>query len=199
MAAVKTKRHGPTMDMTAMCDVAFLLLTFFIMASSFKSEETVKVETPSSVSESLIPESNVAMVSIDPTGKYYFGVVDPTQRDDFAKALSDKYNLGLTDSDIIKFTTLAEVGVPMKALKSYVNLTEAQRLGVQIEGIPLDSADIELANWVKTFGETFKGSAIAVRGDGKTPYPSLKNLFDRFGENDLNKFSLITKSEKKQE
>ncbi|KPM46893.1 ExbD/TolR family protein [Jiulongibacter sediminis] len=196
MAAVKPKRHGPSMDMTAMCDVAFLLLTFFIMASSFKSEETVTIETPSSISEELIPETDVCMVSIDTDGKYYFGITDATQRDDFAKALSDKYNLGLTNAEMVAFTSLAEVGVPMKQLKNYVNLSEAQRVKVELEGIPLDSTDSELVDWVKTYGETFAGSKIAVRGDGNTPYPALKNLFDEFGRADLNKFQLITKIEK---
>lgn len=196
MAAVKPKRHGPSMDMTAMCDVAFLLLTFFIMASSFKSEETVTIETPSSISEELIPETDVCMVSIDTDGKYYFGITDATQRDDFAKALSDKYNLGLTNEEMVKFTSLAEVGVPMSKLKNYVNLSEAQRIKVELTGIPLDSADTELIDWVRTYGETFAGSKIAVRGDGKTPYPALKNLFDEFGKADLNKFQLITKIEK---
>lgn len=195
MAAVKPKRHGPAMDMTAMCDVAFLLLTFFIMASSFKSEETVTIETPSSKSEELIPDTDVAMVSIDNDGKYYFGIVDATQRDDFAKAMSDKYNLALTNQELINFTTLAEVGVPMAQLKKYINLSEAQRIAVQIPGIPLDSTDNELVNWVRTFGEVFPKSQIAVKGDGKTPYPALKNLFDEFGKADLNKFQLITKTE----
>ena len=54
MAAVKPKRHGPAMDMTAMCDVAFLLLTFFIMTTQFKSQESVTINTPSSISEELI-------------------------------------------------------------------------------------------------------------------------------------------------
>lgn len=195
MAAVKPKRHGPSMDMTAMCDVAFLLLTFFIMASSFKSEEIVSIETPSSISEELIPETDVCIVSIDPNGKYYFGIADATQRDNFAKALSDKYELNLTNQEILNFTSLAEVGVPMKALKGYLNLDESQRMGFTLEGIPLDSTDNELVDWVKTYGETFARSKIAVRGDGTTKYPALKNLFDEFGYAKLNKFQLITKLE----
>lgn len=195
MAVVKTKRHGPSMDMTAMCDVAFLLLTFFIMASSFKSEETVTIETPSSISKDLIPETNASMVSIDTEGRYYFGIVDPSQRDDYAIALSEKYDLGLTNKEIVQFTTLSEVGVPMSQLKSYINLTEKQRESYELEGIPLDSTDNEMVDWVRTFGEKFSGSTITVRGDGSTPYPALRNLFKQFSDADLNKFRLITKAE----
>lgn len=196
MAAVKPKRHGPSMDMTAMCDVAFLLLTFFIMASSFKSEETVTINTPSSVSLDLIPETDASMVSIDSEGRYYFGIVDPSQRDDFATILSEKYDLGLTQKEIVAFTTLSEVGVPMKQLKGYIGLTEEQRATYELTGIPLDSTDNELVSWVKTFGESFSGSKITVRGDGSTPYPALRNLFSEFSDANLNKFKLLTKSEK---
>jgi biopolymer transport protein ExbD len=196
MAAVKPKRHGPAMDMTAMCDVAFLLLTFFIMASSFKSEETVTINTPSSISQDLIPETDASMVSIDSEGRYYFGIVDPSQRDDFAKVLSDKYSLGLTNKELVQFTTLSEVGVPMKQLKAYINLTEKERESYSLTGIPLDSTDTEMVNWVRTFGESFPNSTITVRGDGSTPYPALRNLFKQFGAADLNKFKLITKTEK---
>ncbi len=197
MAAVKTKRHSPSMDMTAMTDVAFLLLTFFIMASSFKSEEAVKVETPSSVSEELIPEKNIGMVTIDRTGKYYFGMIDPTERDDYAKAISDEFNLGLTNDEIVKFTKLAEVGVPMKSLKGYLNLADNARAGVQLTGIPLDSTDNELVKWVQTYAKLRPEGKIAVKGDATTQYPAIKNLFDEFGKAKLNKFQLITKAEKK--
>lgn len=196
MAAVKPKRHGPAMDMTAMCDVAFLLLTFFIMASSFKSEETVTVQEPSSRSEALIPETNACMITVDPTGRYYFGIVDPSQRDDFAMALNEDYNLNLTNAEIVKFTTISEFGVPMKQIKPYLNLTEEQRASYDLKGIPLDSANTELTDWVKLFDKRWPGGAIAVKGDGGTKYPALKNLFDRFAEENINKFQLITKIEK---
>jgi biopolymer transport protein ExbD len=197
MAAVKPKRHGPAMDMTAMCDVAFLLLTFFIMASSFKSEETVTVQEPSSRSEALIPETNACMITVDPQGRYYFGIVDPSQRDDFAVALNEDYNLNLTKEEIIKFTTISEFGVPMKQIKPYLNLSEGQRASYDLKGIPLDSVNTELTDWVKLFDKKWPGGAIAVKGDGSTKYPSLKNLFDRFAEENINKFQLITKIEKK--
>ncbi len=193
--ANKPKRHGPAMDMTAMCDVAFLLLTFFIMASSFKSEEVVKINTPSSVSTEIIPDTNIGMVTIDPDGKYYFGVRDPSQRDDFAKALSDQFNLGLTNKELVEFTTLAEVGLPMNQLKGYLGLSKSDRERVKQPGIPLDSTNTELVDWVKTYVTLDPQTKLAVRGDNTTHYPAVKNLFDEFGKADINKFQLITKIE----
>lgn len=195
MAAVKPQRHGPSLDMTAMCDVSFLLLTFFIMTTQFKSEEAVTINTPSSVSQDLIPEQNLGMVSIDLEGHYYFGVRNPTERDDFAAKLSEKYNLGLTNNEIGQFSKLAEVGVPMKALKQFLALPEAQRARLKLEGIPLDSTDTELVDWIKAYAEVNPNADLAIRGDNEAQYPAVKRLFDELGKADINKFKLITKAE----
>jgi len=74
MPKVKIKRKSTWIDMTAMCDVAFLLLTFFMLTSNFTKKEPVLVATPSSVSEIKIPETNIMTVLLDPSGKVYFGI-----------------------------------------------------------------------------------------------------------------------------
>lgn len=196
MAAVKPQRHGPAMDMTAMCDVAFLLLTFFIMTTQFKSEESVTIQTPSSVAEELIPETDVSTITIDPSGKYYFGITNPQERAPFAAKMNEKYELGLTNAELMQFSKMAEVGVPMKALKQYLSLPEADRGRMKLEGIPLDSVDNELVKWVETYGRDVNGnSKLAIRGDASTQYPAIKLLFDELGKADINKFQLITSKE----
>ncbi len=195
MAAVKPKRHGPSMDMTAMCDVAFLLLTFFIMTTQFKSQESVTINTPSSVSKAIVEESNVGTISIDPTGKYYFGITNPGERYAFISKLNEKFNLGLSTADQNKFTKLAEVGVSKDGLKSYLELTDGDRSRVAVKGIPLDSVNTELVDWVRVYAETNPNGTLAIRGDVKTGYPFVKTIFDEFGKADFNKFKLITKGE----
>ena len=51
MPKVKPVRHTPLVDMTAMTDVAFLLLTFFMLTAKMKPQEPVVIDTPSSISE----------------------------------------------------------------------------------------------------------------------------------------------------
>jgi biopolymer transport protein ExbD len=195
MAAVKPKRHGPAMDMTAMCDVAFLLLTFFIMTTQFKSQESVTITTPSSVSKTIVEEKDIGTISVDPTGKYYFGITNPLERRPFIAKLNEKYNLGLTTTEQNTFTKMAEVGVSQKALKSYLSMSEGDRSRVALTGIPCDSVDTELVDWVKVYTETNPAGNLAIRGDVKTGYPFIKILFDEFGKAKINKFKLITKGE----
>ncbi len=195
MGAVKPKRHGPAMDMTAMCDVAFLLLTFFIMTTQFKSQETVKIVTPTSVSKFIAEEKNIGTISIDGTGKYYFGITDSRERTSFINALNTKFNMGLTTKDQNEYSKIAEIGVGKEGLKSYLGLAAGQREKVKLNGIPCDSVNTELIDWVKTYMETNPSGSLAIRGDVKTNYPAVKILFDELGKAKLYKFKLITKGE----
>jgi biopolymer transport protein ExbD len=195
MAAVKPKRHGPAMDMTAMCDVAFLLLTFFIMTTQFKNQETVKITTPSSISPEKVDDKNVGTISISNDGRYFFGVSDNKERSNFISTINADLKLGLTTPQINSFSKIAEVGVSKKELKGYLDLSEEQKLAYQVKGIPCDSADTELVDWVKTYMKTNPAGKIAIRGDVKTQYPAIKVLFEELGKVELNKFKLITKGE----
>lgn len=196
MAAPKPARKSPSMDMTAMCDVAFLLLTFFIMTTQFKSEESVTVDTPSSISEIKVEDKDMATITIDKDGKYYFGVTNPTDRYTLIQKMNDKYGAGLSESQQASFTKLSETGVSINSLKQYLSLTEAQKSQVKLQGIPNDSTKSELVDWVKTYlTDINKSAKLAVRGDVNTQYPAIKKLFAELGKNDINKFQLITSSE----
>ncbi|MCY1362242.1 Biopolymer transport protein ExbD/TolR [compost metagenome] len=195
MAAVKPKRHSPTMDMTAMCDVAFLLLTFFIMTSSFRSEEAVSINTPSSVSKLKVEETGIGTVSITPEGKYYFGVTDPIEKRKFLTTLNTNLNLNLSDQERVSFLEIAEIGVGKDRIKSYLSLSKSDREKAILPGIPLDSTNTELIDWVRAYAESNPQGQLAIRGDVKTQYPAVKILFDELARVKFYKFRLITKGE----
>lgn len=193
MAAVKPKRHSPTMDMTAMCDVAFLLLTFFIMTSTFRSEETVSINTPSSVSKLKVEETGIGTVSITPDGKYYFGVTDPVERRRFVNTLDENLKLGLSSGEKATFNNIAEVGVGKDRLKSYLALNDGDRLKAILPGITLDSTNTELIDWIRAYAQANPSGQLAIRGDVQTQYPAVKILFDELAKIKFYKFRLITK------
>jgi biopolymer transport protein ExbD len=77
MGKVKIKKKSTLIDMTAMSDVTVLLLTFFMLTSTFLKKEPTVVYTPSSVSEEMIPSSDLVTVLVscaDKSGK----LQDPT-------------------------------------------------------------------------------------------------------------------------
>ena len=74
MGRAKIKRKSTFIDMTAMSDVTVLLLTFFMLTSTFVKKEPVEVVTPSSVSEIKIPETDILQILIEPSGKIFMSL-----------------------------------------------------------------------------------------------------------------------------
>ncbi len=185
--------------MTAMCDVAFLLLSFFILATKFKPPEALSVTTPNSVSSKIAPDKNVVLVTIDKDAKVYFSVSDANsaEKKDIIDAVNTSKNLGLTDAEKKNFTAnpTAYIGVPFTQLKSYLDKTPEEVKSLKVPGIPVkDSTDNELIEWVRAAVSAFQGSKmnLLVKGDDASLYPSFQGVIIAFKKNDQLKFQMIT-------
>lgn len=86
--------------MTAMSDVTVLLLTFFMLTSTFVQKEPVSVNTPASVSEIKIPETNVLQVLVEPGGKVFLGLDKPQNRAEVLKKMGEQYGVTFTDAEV---------------------------------------------------------------------------------------------------
>jgi len=199
MPRVKVPRKSTTIDMTAMCDVAFLLLSFFILATKFKPPEALSVTTPSSVSSKVAPEKNVVLVTMDKEGKVYFSVSDANvpEKKDIIESINTSKNLGLTDQEKKNFSNnpTAYIGVPFSQLKSYLSKTPDEVKGMQLPGIPVtDTLNNELQAWVGAAVGAFQGSkmALLVKGDNAAKYPSFQGVIRAFKKNDQMKFQMVT-------
>ena len=196
MPKAKLKRKSTWVDMTAMCDVAFLLLTFFMLTSNFVKKEPVLVATPSSVSEIKIPETNIMTILVDKTGKIYFGIDGQDKRQQLIEKMATAYNITLTPEEIKRYTVLDLVGNPMQAMKTYLNLKpEVRDLPNNNLGIPADSTDNQFKLWVKSAKEVNPDIRIAIKGDENTPYPVIKKVMKSLQELDQNRYNLITQLE----
>lgn len=196
MPKVKIKRKSTWIDMTAMCDVAFLLLTFFMLTSNFTKKEPVLVATPSSISEIKIQETNIMTILVDPIGKVYLGIDGQDKRQQLIEKMAEAYSIKLTPEEIKKYTLLDLVGNPMPALKAYLNLpAEVRDLPQNNLGIPADSTDNQFKQWVKTAREVNPELRIAIKADEKTPIPVIKKVMKSLQELDENRYNLITKLE----
>jgi len=199
MARAKIPRKSTSVDMTAMCDVAFLLLSFFILTTKFKPSEALKVETPSSVSNKIAPEKDVVLITIDKDGKVYLSVSDQnkTQKADILDEINTEKNIGLTKEEKANFVNKASsyIGVPFSQLKSYLDHSPDQLKGISIPGIPVkDSTDNQLVDWIHAAVTAFQGTRfnLLVKGDDAAKYPFFQGVIIAFKKNDQMKFSMVT-------
>jgi biopolymer transport protein ExbD len=201
MPKVKVPRKSTPIDMTAMCDVAFLLLSFFILTTKFKPSEALAVVTPNSVSSKVAPEEDAVLITIDKDGKVYFSVSDnnTAEKQSIIEDINKTHNLGLSAADMAGFTRSSSyIGVPYTKLKSYLNMSPDQLKKITIEGIPvLDSTDNQLTEWVRAAVTAFQGSKmnLLVKGDNTSKFPSFQAVINAFKKNDQMKFSMITSPE----
>lgn len=197
MAKVKPKRHGVVTDMTAMCDVAFLLLTFFILTTEFKKPDVEMIKPPSSISEKLLPDASLMTVNATADGKFVFQPVsNQSERIQLLDNMGKKYNMQFTDAEKVAFTKVQSVGVPMSKLKAYLNLSEDEQKNYSDPvGVPMDSTKKELIDWVQQSLAVNPDYKLAVKGDVQTEYPKVKNLFEGLRDIDFLKFWLITTQE----
>ena len=197
MARVKPKRHNIRVDMTAMTDVSFLLLTFFILTAQFAKPDIETVTTPSSISEKLLPDASLMTVLSTTDGKFYFTPVENgTERIALLDKMGAKYGMKFTDAEKVAFTKVQSVGVPMNQLKGYLNLSDEDRKAFKSQtGIPLDSTNTQLIDWVEQSLAVNPDYKLAIKGDVQTKYPKVKALFEGLRDIDFLKFWLITSQE----
>ena len=159
MGKVKIKRKSTLIDMTAMSDVTVLLLTFFMLTSTFLQKEPITVITPSSVSEIKVPTANLVTVLVSPKGNVFISLAgdkDSTfssenMRAELIKNVVAEYNnvyntnIQLTASEVNTFARTNMFGVSIKELKGWLDLSQEQRdayidpaKNPEKAGIPID-------------------------------------------------------------
>ena len=206
-------RGNPALDMTPMVDLAFLLVTFFMLTAKFRAEDPVMVDTPSSISEKILTE-NVLLVSVDAEGRVYFNIGNPAVKKGMLKDMSEKYKIPFSAEDEKRFSVMASFGMPMKDLQQYIRGNDAERKKMDAEtpGIPMDSLHNELGDWItfavnneiieETKNDTPENKRLryAIKADSKSKYnTAVKRVFDVFGELKIHSFNLITTLEKGKE
>jgi biopolymer transport protein ExbD len=204
----KPKRGSPLIDMTAMTDVAFLLLTFFMLTAKMKPAETVVIDTPSSISETKLPDAGTLTISVDPEGRIFLDMAGNHTRFSLIEDINSRFSLGLNQQEMVTFSNLGMFGVPRSQLKAYIGKNPTERAALKVEGIPVDTADInksELADWVhnariaqfrmKQEGKVTDEYVIVVKADKNTPYPAVQRVINTLTDINVNKFNLITSME----
>ena len=193
MAKVKVKRKSTFIDMTAMSDVTVLLLTFFMLTSTFIQKEPVTGTTPGSVSEIKIPESDILQILVDPQGKVFMTLDKQEDRVEVLKKVGEEYGITFTPEEINKFRLANSFGVPISQMKAFLALSEDEQDATLKElGIPTDSTDNQFKVWVKSAREQNRNLRIAIKADQTTPYPEIKTIMTSLQDIRENRYNLIT-------
>ena len=214
MPKVKMPRSSPSLDMTPMVDLAFLLVTFFMLTTQFRAAEPVIVDTPSSISEKILP-TNVMLVTVDPDGRAFYNINGKEVRLKTLERMGQQYKVQFTEEEKNRFSVMTSFGVPIQQLKEYVMMTDPERLKVPSPGIPRDSMNNQLGDWInfgrieaardakrqkdeaeaKGIGFKYEPLRFAIKGDGKASYKSVKEVIDVFKKKEVFRFNLITNLE----
>ncbi|HTN35862.1 MAG TPA: biopolymer transporter ExbD [Arachidicoccus sp.] len=206
MGRAKVKRNSTNVDMTAMCDVAFLLLTFFILTTKFKPDEKIPINTPSSVASKIAPEKNFILISLDKQGHAFLNSDMLPLKEQVIDLINTEQNLGLTPNEIHKLAVQPIIGTSFQGLKAYSQMPAAA-LNSTLPGIPIDSVNNQLQVWMKAIvavqqnmlSEDPEGvgkkMAIILKGDNMAKFPQFKNVIAALTENSILEFQMVTTPE----
>lgn len=195
-----------------MVDLAFLLVTFFMLTSQFRAEEPVIVDTPASNKEIPLPDKDIMLLTVDSAGRIFFSMDQKDIRIAMLTEMENRYkstyNIQFTEEEKEKFGKMGSFGLPFQYLKEYINAegSDRQKISDKFKGIPFDTTVAltnELFNWVDagrrmSFDKYQKGVLrYAIKSDGETNYKKIKKIITMF-QNDavnVNRFNLVTSLE----
>ncbi len=198
MPKVKIPRKSTAVDMTAMCDVAFLLLSFFILATKQKPPEVLAVSTPNSVSTKVASDKAI-VVTFTKDGRTFLMLGDETKKADVLANVNLTKGLGLSPAELQKWGKQQFVGLPFNQIKSALAQSKEADPS-RMPGIPTkDSANNEMVDWVRSIANSYAGTdqkelekILLVKGDNEALYPQFKSIKEAFKKNQIFKFQIVT-------
>ena len=198
MPKIKLATKSPRIDMTPMVDLFTLLLTFFILTATFRPQEAAPVDTPFSVSEKPMMDANVMTVIISKDNRVFFNVDNGPDtilkfRPKILAEMGKRYNIEFTPDELRKFEKSgASFGVSIQDMKAFLAAKNSDERIALEKGIPIDSADNQLALWILFARQVNPAVQTLIKGDADSDFPIVRKVLDILQDKNVNRFNLIT-------
>lgn len=200
MPRVKPKRGNPVVDMTAMCDVSFLLLTFFILTAKFKPQAVVAVDVP--MARSTTQVDNVMVITVNTEGHAFISLKEKATRYAMIEQMGEKYGdrypmmKSLTQNQKEFFSLTDTWGSAVELTPQVLSMDGSQFKKYQEEemkGIPYDSTNNQLGDWVMAARYATQGDIkIGIKGDKNSDVDYIRQIIKSLTAKDIHRFILIT-------
>ncbi len=202
MPKVKIPRKSTNVDMTAMCDVAFLLLSFFILATKQKPPEVLAVKTPNSVS-SKVASDKAILITLTKDGRTFIMLGEDAKKKEILENINLTKSLGLTPEELKRWGDHEFIGSPLGQIKSLLS-TGVKPEASKLPGIPIDSSvssNNEMTDWMRSASNVFAAASVdrkdfekllLIKGDGDALYPKFRSIKEAFKKNEIYKFQIVT-------
>lgn len=199
MPKVKIPKKSTIVDMTAMTDVAFLLLTFFILTAKFKPQSVVAVDVPQARSNKTVTDA--VTILVDKDGKAFISLKESGTRYAMLEQMIERYGdvypniKSITDLQKKQFSLIDTWGTPVEDMPRVLSMngTEVKKYQETMPGIPYDSLHNQLGDWIQASRYATEGKIrIAIKSDKNTSVTYVKDVVKLLTARDIHRFLLIT-------
>jgi biopolymer transport protein ExbD len=201
MPKIKLPTKSPHIDMTPMVDLFSVVLTFLMLTTTMRQQEPAPIDTPFSISEKPTPDFNTMTLLLSTDDKVFLNLDNGPDtllkfRPKVLAEMGKRYNIEFTEAELREFEKYpSSMGVPILKMKEFLAAKDAKSKSAFQEGIPIDSADNQLAMWILFTRQVNPNVQACIKGDSKTGFPIVKKVLDILQDKNVNRFNLITSLE----
>jgi biopolymer transport protein ExbD len=184
-----------------MVDTFAVILTFLMLTTTMRQPEPATVDTPFSISEKPTPDFNTMTFLLSADDKVYINFDNGPDtllkyRPKILAEMGKSYGITFTDKELREFQNYpSSIGVPIQKMKEFLAAKNSDERKVFQTGVPIDSTDNQLANWILYARKVNPNIQASIKGDAKTAFPLVQKVLDILQDKNVNRFNLITSLE----